>query len=394
MPTSLLYAIATRVGGPGLPTTAAQGIQAAAELNFLGGVIALQNRQKKVAPTVFHTPATFFPRLAAKVFLGKQADTGMRKLLTARAAAKKLRSGKFDMFHSWSGDCLEALIESRRRNIPSLIEIPTWHRNKFIDKPFYTKSERQADDSLRERLRISRQHILTEYALADVILVQSQCAADSFLAAGIPAEKLLLVYRGVDPHRFTISERPRDKFRLVFLGALIKRKGVHHILEAWHRLNLPNAELILIGNVGPDIHPYLQKISTPSVTVTGFVSNPQDYLRTASAFVFPSELEGSAKATFEAAGSGLAQITTRESGDAVEDGVTGTVIPANDPDALTTAIKLYYDNPDLVARMGDNARQRILNGFTWDHHRQRLLHAYAYAREVVHQRTQGLKSAS
>ncbi|QQL45712.1 glycosyltransferase family 4 protein [Sulfuriroseicoccus oceanibius] len=393
LPTRLLYAIATPVGGAGLPTTAAEGIRAAADRRFLGTVVTMRNRQQEVAPHHFLNIGLHPARWLAQLRFGKKADSGIRKLLTAHVAANQLESGKFDCFHSWSEDCREALQVARRLNIPSLIEIPTWHRNKGQVKPFTTASERKADDTLEHRLTIPRQHTLTEYTLADVILVQSQYAAKSFIAAGIPEEKIFLVYRGVDPSKFRPTVRPADTFRLVFVGALIKRKGVHHILEAWHRLGLKNAELVLVGNIEPEIKPYLEKFAGPSVTVAGFVKRPQDYLESASAFIFPSELEGSAKATFEASACSLAQITTRESGDAVVDGETGRVIPPNDVDALQDAIQWFYDHPEEVAAMGDRARERMVNGFTWDHHRQRLLHAYAYAKQLVATRAAATPSA-
>ena len=89
--------------------------------------------------------------------------------------------------------------------------------------------------------------------------------------------------------------------------------------------------------------------------------------------------EGSAKTTYEAAACALAQITTRESGDVVEDGVNGVVIPPNDVDALAAAIQFLYDRPDLVRRYGAAGRERVLEQFTWDHFRERVLAAYRFA---------------
>jgi glycosyltransferase involved in cell wall biosynthesis len=93
--------------------------------------------------------------------------------------------------------------------------------------------------------------------------------------------------------------------------------------------------------------------------------------------VFISECEGSAKATYEAAACALPAISTRESGDVVIDGETGVVIPANDPDALVDAIAEFYENRDKLPAMGAAARARVERELTWDHHRRRLLHAYA-----------------
>ena len=89
--------------------------------------------------------------------------------------------------------------------------------------------------------------------------------------------------------------------------------------------------------------------------------------------------EGSAKATYEAAASGLAQITTRESGDVVVDGLNGIIIPPNDSEAICCALVNLYDHPDMAERMGEAGRERAVSHFTWDHFRKRVLEAYQAA---------------
>ena len=168
-------------------------------------------------------------------------------------------------------------------------------------------------------------------------------------------------------------------FRAVFSGALIERKGVHHLLEAWHRLDLKDAELWLVGAVHAEMKPFLEKFADESVKVIGFSHEPEKYLRAATIHVFPSQCEGSAKVTYEAAACGLPQVTTREAGDVVEDGVQGIIVPPADVDALAAAIQQLYDHPEIVERMSLAARERVVENFTWDHFRARLLDAYELA---------------
>jgi glycosyltransferase involved in cell wall biosynthesis len=302
----------------------------------------------------------------------------LRKRVIARRAGRWLRQGDFDCFHGWSGEALDGFLEARKRGIPCLLDIPTWHRDKGRRKPFYTRSER---DRGAGHWQVTRQQVLAEYALADLILVQSRAAADSFLSAGVPAGKLFLLGRGVDVNAFQPASRP-PVFRLVFLGSLCRRKGVHHLLQAWRRLAPPDAELVLMGGVGEDVRDDLREFGGPDVRVTGFVANPRDWLEQASAFVLPSALEGAAKAVYEAAACALPLIATRASGDVIEDGVNGILIPPDDPEALATAIQTLHADPARAAAMGARARQRVAGHFTWDHHRTRLLHAYALAAAI------------
>ena len=83
--------------------------------------------------------------------------------------------------------------------------------------------------------------------------------------------------------------------------------------------------------------------------------------------------------TYEAAACGLPQFTTRESGDVVVDGIEGIIIPPGNVAALADAIRHLYDDPEVVARMSVAARSRVVENFTWDHFRERLLGAYELA---------------
>jgi glycosyltransferase involved in cell wall biosynthesis len=182
--------------------------------------------------------------------------------------------------------------------------------------------------------------------------------------------------------RFKPGSRPA-RFRAVFAGALIKRKGIQHVLEAWHRLNLSDAELWLIGFVHDEAKPFLNEFWRDNIRVVGFVRDPENYLNQATVHVFPSQWEGSAKVTYEAAACALPQITTREAGDVVRDGIEGIIVKPGDVEAIATALERLYRHPEIVQQMGSAARCRVVENFTWDHFRTRLLDAYATAMRMA-----------
>jgi glycosyltransferase involved in cell wall biosynthesis len=134
-----------------------------------------------------------------------------------------------------------------------------------------------------------------------------------------------------------------------------------------------------VGSLHEEIKTVLAEGPVDSIILKGFVKNVAAELAVSSAFVFPSELEGAAKSTFEAAACGLAQITTRESGDAVVHGETGLIIPPNNPEALAEAILHFYNHPAEIAEMGRRGRERMAREYTWDHFRQRITAGYAKA---------------
>lgn len=383
MPRALLYATSAGLGGSGLDTTSLEGALAAHRGGFLSRALCFANRQVEIPRHLVKSLQLHPVRLLS--CLGSRDYYAAKKVALDSAAASALRRGSHDFFHGWSGDCFRSLVEARLRGIPSVLDVPTWHRNKGVFKPAETRSEREARladrgwRDWRRHLHVTRLQHLTEYDLAGVLLMPSLKSAETFVAAGIPEQRLHYVGRGVDLERYHPSADLRDKFRAVFVGSLIRRKGVHHLLAAWRKLALKDAELVLVGTVHDEIKGVLDGLATSNVRLAGFSPSVQDELRRATVFVFPSECEGFAKATIEAAACGLPLIATRESGDAIVDGETGWLIPPNDPDAIAAALAQAAARPDEMRARGARARLRVERLFTWGHYRSRILQAYRLA---------------
>src|SRR6266480_1302041 len=385
VPRHLLYSIFARIGGSGLDTDAFETLRASYRGGFLGKAVAYDNRQQEIPASFIHSLRWHPVRLIS--FLERPYYYGAKKKYLDWMASRHLTTGRYDLFHSWSGDCLRSLQIAKQRGIPSIVEIPTWHRDGGKEKVDRLKSAESRSKTARPRtwktrLLLERKRFIQEYELADLLLVLSEEAASTFRVRGFPEEKLFYLPRGVDVERFKPGERPA-KFRAVFSGALIKRKGIHHLLEAWHRLNLADAELWLIGYVHEEAKPYLKQFWRDNIRVAGFVRDPENYLDQGTIHVFPSQWEGSAKVTYEAAACALPQITTREAGDVVRDGIEGIIVKPGEVNAIATALEHLYRHPEIVQQMGSAARRRMVENFTWDHFRTRLLDAYETAMRMA-----------
>jgi len=380
----LLYSIFARIGGSGLDTDAFETLRASYRAGFLGKAIAYDNRQKEIPASLIRSLRWHPVRLIS--FLERPYYYGAKKKYLDWIAARHLATGRYDLFHSWSGDCLRSLRVAKKRGIPSIVEIPTWHRDgrkARVSRPDTSESASSVSalQKWKAGLLLDRKRFIEEYRLADLLVVLSETAADTFRAQGFPEEKLFYLPRGADVERFKPGQRPA-KFRAIFTGALIKRKGIHHLLEAWHRLNLPEAELWLVGSVHDEAKPFLEQFWRDNIRVVGFVPDPENYLSQSTVHIFPSQWEGSAKVTYEAAACGLPQITTREAGDLVRDGVEGIIVQPGDVDAIAAAIEQLHTHPEIVDQMGSAARRRVVENFTWDHFRTRLLGAYELAMQI------------
>jgi glycosyltransferase involved in cell wall biosynthesis len=385
LPSHLLYSIFARIGGSGLDTDAFETLRASFRGGFLGKAIAYDNRQKEIPASLIHSLRWHPVRLIS--FFDRPYYYGAKKKYLDWIASRQLATGRYDLFHSWSGDCLRSLRVAKQRGIPSIVEIPTWHRDggkRKTDRPKADDlaSTRRGLERWKARLLLERKRFIEEYQLADLLLVLSERAANTFRVRGFPEEKLYYLPRGVDVERFKPGDRP-SKFRAVFAGALIKRKGIQHVLEAWHRLNLPDSELWLVGHVHDEAKPFLKEFWRDNIRVVGFVRDPEDYLNQGTIHVFPSQWEGSAKVTYEAAACALPQITTREAGDVVRDGVEGIIVKPGNVDAIAAALQHLHRHPEIVQQMGGAARRRVVENFTWDHFRTRLLGAYEMAMRMA-----------
>ena len=136
---------------------------------------------------------------------------------------------------------------------------------------------------------------LAEVRQADFVLAPSDYVRDTLIQAGVDSSKIVSMPYGVDIERFQPKfEIVRGRFRVLFVGQIGQRKGVKYLLEAWKRLGLQDADLILVGKVvgrGLGLRNYTQLFRhVPSVPHWEI----QSYFQAADLFVFPSLHEGSA----------------------------------------------------------------------------------------------------
>src|SRR2546421_8447889 len=126
LPKQLLYSIFARIGGHGLDTDSFEALRASYRGKFLGKVVAYDNRQREIPARYIQSLRWHPVRLIS--FVGRPYYYGAKKKYLDWISSRHLETGRYDFFHSWSGDCLQTLRVAKKKKIPSLIEIPTWHR--------------------------------------------------------------------------------------------------------------------------------------------------------------------------------------------------------------------------------------------------------------------------
>src|ERR1700719_4571720 len=132
LPTHLLYSIFARIGGSGLDTDAFETLRASHRGGFLGKAVAYDNRQEEIPASYIYSLRWHPVRLIS--FLDRPYYYGAKKKYLDWIASRQLATGRYDLFHSWSGDCLQTLRVAKQEKIPTLIEIPPWHRDRATGK--------------------------------------------------------------------------------------------------------------------------------------------------------------------------------------------------------------------------------------------------------------------
>lgn len=220
-----------------------------------------------------------------------------------------------------------------------------------------------------------------ELERADMIIVQSFFSRDSMVQNGIPAEKVFVNPMGVDVSIFKKRGDVPIRPRFVCVGTICLRKGHQYLFRAFQQVKvaLPDAELVCVGDYKCDFRKERPKWEG---TFTHFprLSHPQiaELFQTATAFVFPSQEEGIARAQIEALASGVPVIGAYTAGTTtvVEDGVEGFVVPGRDPAKLAERMLQLARDPALNQRMGEAAYRRGAVSNTWQDYGDRLITEY------------------
>lgn len=297
-------------------------------------------------------------------------------------AARHLRS--CDIFTGWSSFSLEALRRARELGAVCIVEHGSTHPREQADL-LAEEGERYGlpRNPVNERVV---EKMLAEFAEADHIAIPSRFVERTFLAHGIPEEKLIRVPYGVNLDKFHQVPKGDKVFRITHIGGSI-RKGTHYLLQALTELGLPDSELVLIGTPDPVVAGFLAKYKGPLKHLHGV---PQVELyrhySNSSVYVLPSIEEGLAMVQAEAMACGCPVICSTHTGgeDIIRDGIDGFVVPVRDVGALKERIEILYRDEARRRAMGDSSRERV-KMFTWDRYGEQVVTNYSCLLQRFHQ---------
>lgn len=318
----------------------------------------------------YHVLATGVRRIAhhAPLLRALQLDTWAHARFDESVGRLLPQLRGLRIVHAFEGTGLVTLRSAKRLGLTTVLDVTS------AQEHLQALGLESDDWSSLSRIRAERK-------VADFLFAPSDYAIQCLLDHGVAPEKIVKVPYGVDHVRFSPATRSRaenEPFRVLYVGRVVLRKGVRYLLEAWRTLDLPNAELVLVGKpdkAGIELlrefdGQYRWVVSVPKYAV-------HEWFQRSDALILPSLAEGSALVTYEALASGLPIVTTPNSGSIVRDGIDGFVVPARDVRALRDSIRFLYENPEARRQFGVRGRELVTSAYTWEHYRTRVANAYS-----------------
>jgi glycosyltransferase involved in cell wall biosynthesis len=198
--------------------------------------------------------------------------------------------------------------------------------------------------------------------MLDDLRAQLASAGQVALSEQLPS-KIKVIPNGIRIPQVTRSHGTR----VVYVGRLIKNKGVADLLAALKAL--PDAEMLVVGD-GPDRGRLEALAQGMRVTFTGQVAPSAviDHLQQARVLVLPSHLgDGLPNVILEAMACGVPVVATRTAGipDVVHDGETGLLFEMGDIQQMTAHIHRLLTDDALWQRLGEHSLQAV-QAYSWD----------------------------
>jgi D-inositol-3-phosphate glycosyltransferase len=301
-----------------------------------------------------------------------------------RAARRLARLGaRFDVVHTWPRGVLRTAAVAHRLGIPVVREAPNTHtahayevvareyeRLGLAPPPGHSHSFDAAVLALEE----------AEYAAADLLLVPSELARQTFLERGFSEDKLALHRYGYDPELLRPgSAHPLEgrPLTVLFAARCEPRKGLHLALRAWHDSGLAESgRLIVLGEFVPDYRQLVEPLlAHPSVEWRGFVPEIERVMQESDILLLPSIEEGSALVTYLAQGSGCVPIVSEAAGAHCEHLQDALVHAPGDVATLTEHLRMVDRDRALLGRLREATLRRAPT-LTWQRAARELHETY------------------
>ena len=210
----------------------------------------------------------------------------------------------------------------------------------------------------------------TAFRKVETVFFENQANAQAFVRRRIlPAKKeVVLSGAGINLEEYRYRQYPdNEKVHFLYLGRIMKEKGMDELFGAVEQLRKDGCEFILdlVGFFEDEYKKQVEQLQSEGIVrFYGFQENPKPYYAQTDCVVLPSYHEGMSNVLLEAAASGRAIITTDIPGcrEAVDNGKSGMLCKVKSTDSLYKAMKrfteLSREKRELLGKAGREKMER------------------------------------
>jgi len=218
---------------------------------------------------------------------------------------------------------------------------------------------------------------------ADALIVNSDFVKKTFSTKNY-GDNVFVNYLGIDEYKHVsdFSLIKRKTLNLVFVGHFDVRKGADILIQIMKDLELNGirAMLDVYGGVSQSGKYILKNLKVPkNINFIGYVEQDEmlKKLSKSDIFIFPTYMEGCARAVMEAMVLGLPVITTKESGAPISSKHDGIIINNNTDIQEWVEAIVFLDNKTHANKIGLKARELIINNYSNKNYVKKLKYIYA-----------------
>jgi glycosyltransferase involved in cell wall biosynthesis len=223
-----------------------------------------------------------------------------------------------------------------------------------------------------------------------VFAVSEQVRRHSIEVDRIEPARVQTIYNGLNLGDWNPTPRQakaQGEFLIATVGNIRRVKGhdvfiraAAIIVEEFPKARFSIAGAVLEQDFFSELQAMVQELNLANnFHFDGDVKNLPQYLAAADIFVLPSRSEGFSNAIVEAMAASLPVVATDVGGnaEAVEDGISGFLVPSDDPAALAAAILRVLADPAQARAMGMAGRRLVAEKFTTEAMMNRITIAYS-----------------
>jgi len=273
------------------------------------------------------------------------------------------REGRGSVVWLWPGASITLQRELKENGAIIIREMINTHvgtARRILDAEYARLGLPPSHENTEPKLRSEQEQL----ALADFVVSPSESVDASLLEWGIDDDRIIRSTFGWRPADFagdSKADLPGEGVKVLFVGSVGIRKGIHLALAAWDRARV-NGTFFVVGEIEAEVAPLLAPYGNrEDIRFVPFTRDLASLYRAADFMFFPSLEEGAPLVCYQAGGCGVPIVAgPMGRGRLVENGVTGFVADPHDEAALAEYLRALAEDASLRHSIGLRIRERAL----------------------------------